>query len=1059
MNKVYNNFVKQFGEYNFIKGINYNSSSVKLVNIDFDGSYYNKGYFKVRSERTNEIYNVMVEADIEIGEFCSWSCSCPQFHKTDMCKHVAACMLKYYTELMNNGESLEEHNLKVSKGIIDKFYKPRDNKIRKRLNLEITIIGFHTWQGCGICVKFRIGENKLYSLNGKMNQFLEAYKNEGVYQLTTKFCYDASEYYFDEVDKKILDYVVENSGYGNNHYGVNFENRYMDGFLLLLRDKQYYIGNDGLYRGIHEKNPFNMCLKNDGKYYVLEFTNFSDFKILTDYSRYIYDDKFLYKLPKKVFDLYRFMRSSDIDSLTFDKKDLGRFTDGVLKVVKDSVYVDESASDVVIATSPDVKLYFDFYYNAIECKVELLYGSDVINLFDKTANIVRDNELESNIFEKLSSFGFISDDTKQRFLLEDIDLIGEFLEENLASLSDEYEVFTSQKIKDTNIIKNTSASANFSIGSDNIMSYDFSVDGVKDDELADLLESMRAKKKYYRLKSGALVDLENNSELSSLNDLAIDMELASKDISGGTIPKYRAIYFDSLKRKRYGDVIRTNNLFDNLIASFNAYKDLDIDLSKKELSILRDYQLTGVKWLYNIYKCGFGGILADEMGLGKSIQLIYLIKLIVKENPSAKILIVAPTSLVYNWKKEFDKFGSELKYKVLAENREQRLNDLNNIFDINVLITTYGLVRNDIDKYSTMKFDLMAIDEAQNIKNNNAQMTRVIKGINSDVKVALTGTPLENSVMELWSIFDFIMPGYLANNKKFKSLYNIKDVDDESLRRLDSLNMQITYFILRRKKKDVVKELPDKIENNIYIDLGKTQKKLYAAEVMKTRKEMDELMATEGFSKARFKILQLLTRLRQICIDPSIVFDNYDGGRAKIDELIRVVLNAKENGHKVLVFTTYKTALDIALKEFSNNGISAYSIDGSISSRKRMELVEKFNEDDTDVFIITLKAGGTGLNLTAATVVVHLDLWWNPQVENQATDRAHRIGQRDTVEVIRLIASGTIEERILELQEKKRKLADALIEGNMRSENQFSQLTEGDIQMLLSMDNEEDVLA
>ena len=216
-------------------------------------------------------------------------------------------------------------------------------------------------------------------------------------------------------------------------------------------------------------------------------------------------------------------------------------------------------------------------------------------------------------------------------------------------------------------------------------------------------------------------------------------------------------------------------------------------------------------------------------------------------------------------------------------------------------------------------------------------------------------------------------------------------------------------------------------------------------------------MATEGFAKARFKILQLLTRLREICIDPGMVFDNYKGDRVKIDELIRLVLETKANGHKMLVFTSYKTALDIVLEEFKKNGITAYSIDGSTSSKKRMELVEKFNNDNTDVFIITLKAGGTGLNLTAATVVIHLDLWWNPQVENQATDRAHRIGQKETVSVIRLIVNGTIEERILELQEKKRKLADVLIEGDTRSLNNLSNLSEKDIKMLLSMDNDDDV--
>ena len=444
------------------------------------------------------------------------------------------------------------------------------------------------------------------------------------------------------------------------------------------------------------------------------------------------------------------------------------------------------------------------------------------------------------------------------------------------------------------------------------------------------------------------------------------------------------------------------------------------------------------------------------MGLGKSIQLIYLIKQILLEKKDAKILIVAPTSLIYNWKNEFDKFASDISYKVLAENKTVRKEELEHLDDYNVLITTYGLVRQDQEKYKEMNFELIAIDEAQNIKNPNAQMTKVVKSLTANTKLALTGTPLENSVLELWSIFDFIMPGYLVNMVNFRKKYNIKNVDDDSLKQLNHLNDQIKPFILRRKKKDVVTELPDKIENNIYIDLNSEQKKLYVAQLEKTQKELDNILSTEGFKKGNFKILQLLTKLRQLCIDPRIVYENYQCGSAKIENLVSIVKEIIENGHKILLFTSYKTALDIVNKEFTNNNISTYVIDGSVSSKKRMELVNKFNEDNTNVFLITLKAGGTGLNLTSADVVIHLDLWWNPQVENQATDRAHRIGQKNTVEVIKLICKGTIEERILELQNKKKILSDKLIEGEDRDQNIISQLTEKDIKKLLSIDNEEE---
>ena len=652
-------------------------------------------------------------------------------------------------------------------------------------------------------------------------------------------------------------------------------------------------------------------------------------------------------------------------------------------------------------------------------------------------------------------YGFIID--KNTIYIDNLDTIGQLLEENLIELAKKYEVFTSDKMKDTKVLKDTKIQSSFSIGHDNIMKYEFDLGNIKNDEIVNVLESLKNKKKYYRLKSGDLLDLENNEELTQLENLMEDMEISNKDLKNGsgTIPKYRAIYLDSVKKDKY-DIIKTNNLFDELINNFSSYRDANITLSLKDKKVLRDYQLLGVKWLYNIYKCGFGGILADEMGLGKSIQLIYLIKQILLEKKDAKILIVAPTSLIYNWKNEFDKFASDISYKVLAENKTVRKEELEHLDDYNVLITTYGLVRQDQEKYKEMNFELIAIDEAQNIKNPNAQMTKVVKSLTANTKLALTGTPLENSVLELWSIFDFIMPGYLVNMVNFRKKYNIKNVDDDSLKQLNYLNDQIKPFILRRKKKDVVTELPDKIENNIYIDLNSEQKKLYVAQLEKTQKELDNILSTEGFKKGNFKILQLLTKLRQLCIDPRIVYENYQGGSAKIENLVSIVKEIIENGHKILLFTSYKTALDIVNKEFTNNNISTYVIDGSVSSKKRMELVNKFNEDNTNVFLITLKAGGTGLNLTSADVVIHLDLWWNPQVENQATDRAHRIGQKNTVEVIKLICKGTIEERILELQNKKKILSDKLIEGEDRDQNIISQLTEKDIKKLLSIDNEEE---
>ena len=495
--------------------------------------------------------------------------------------------------------------------------------------------------------------------------------------------------------------------------------------------------------------------------------------------------------------------------------------------------------------------------------------------------------------------------------------------------------------------------------------------------------------------------------------------------------------------------IETNNLFDEFISNFKRYKNLSVSFDTDDEKILRDYQKDGVKWLNTIYKCDLGGILADEMGLGKSLQTITFIKQILKEKPLAKIIIVVPTALVYNWGKEFAKFAPQLKYVAVSDTVAKRQEIFANKDKYNIFITSYGLIRNDKDEYEDMNFELCVVDEAQNIKNYQATMTKEIKKIKAKCKIALTGTPVENNVTELWSIFDFIMPGYLNSVVKFREKYNIKDVDEKGLEVLNNLSNQIKPFILRRKKSDVVKSLPKKIENKIYIDLPDKQKMLYMKVLKDTKKEMDEMIRDGGFEKSRMKILQLLMKLRQICIDPSVMYENYTGDRVKIDELLRVVKESIDNNHKILIFSSFKRVLDNVKELFAKNNITYYMIDGSVKSKDRMNMVDKFNNDDTNCFLITLKSGGTGLNLTGADTVIHLDIWWNPQVENQATDRAHRIGQTKTVSVIKLVTKGTIEERIIELQDKKKILSENLIEGKSDSES-LSSLSEKDIKKLLS---------
>ena len=715
----------------------------------------------------------------------------------------------------------------------------------------------------------------------------------------------------------------------------------------------------------------------------------------------------------------------------------------------DDISISDDIHDFVVTNEVSSKLYFDLNRDIIECRIDFNYGEISVDYFDSSSVVVRDINYENDVFNDVCSYGFVVDDKK--IVLSDIDLIGDFLSSGIHVLSEKYSIFTSKKIDDISILKKSNIKSNFSIGADGIMSYSFDTDNIDVSELDKVLSSLKKNKRYYKLKNGNIIDLNNNEELNELNSLFDDLELSSRDLNGNiVIPKYRALYIDSLKRNKYKS-IKTDNSFDLFISNFNQYKDISIDFGSDDF-VLRDYQKDGVRWLYTLYKCDLGGILADEMGLGKSLQTICFIKQVLLEKPDSKIMIVCPTSLVYNWKKEFDKFGSDLKYVTVFDNKSKRMEIIKDFDKYNVFITSYGLIRNDNDEYEDKNFEVCIIDEAQTIKNYQAGMTKEIKKIKARTKIALTGTPLENSVMELWSIFDFIMPGYLGSVLRFKEKYGIHDVDNDSLDKLVNLNYQIQPFILRRKKGDVIRDLPDKIENNIYLDLPASQKKLYLSVLKESEREFQEVLSTEGIGKARFKVLQLLMRLRQICVDPNILFDNYKGEVIKMEKLLETVRSYIDDGHKILIFSSFKTVVDRVKVLFDSNNISSYMISGDVKSRTRMELVDKFNNDSTNCFLITLKSGGTGLNLVGADVVIHLDIWWNPQVENQATDRAHRIGQTKKVSVIKFITRGTIEEKIIELQEKKKLLSDNLIEG--KESSMLSSLSETEIKSLLSYSDE-----
>ena len=416
------------------------------------------------------------------------------------------------------------------------------------------------------------------------------------------------------------------------------------------------------------------------------------------------------------------------------------------------------------------------------------------------------------------------------------------------------------------------------------------------------------------------------------------------------------------------------------------------------------------------------------MGLGKTLQVIAFLES--EKQAGRTSIVVVPSSVLYNWEDEVRKFASDLRVCCITGSQAKREELIRSSMDMDLLITSYDYLKRDIGYYESRTFFYKILDEAQYIKNQRTMNATSTKRLKSHHALALTGTPIENSLAELWSIFDFLMPGYLYTYSYFKKQYEQPIVKENDMGMLKELKRMVEPFILRRVKKDVLKELPEKVENTMLIELDEETRKLYMANVSLIRDDLNKSFQEKGFANSKIMILSMLTRLRQLCCDPRLLYENYNGIGAKISACMEFIESCRESGKKVLLFSQFTSLLSLLEKELVRQDIPYYLLKGSTPKLQRQQLVNSFNSDDTPIFLISLKAGGTGLNLTSAEVVIHFDPWWNVSAQNQATDRAYRIGQHNNVQVVKLIAKDTIEEKIMQLQSLKQDLSDSIIHNN-----------------------------
>lgn len=753
-------------------------------------------------------------------------------------------------------------------------------------------------------------------------------------------------------------------------------------------------------------------------------------------------------------------------SMQVGRRYLSEFYYRVLPILKENVTVKEQNIKTIQKYLPP-EVEFVFYLDAeeknITCQAKAKYGDvecDVLDWLQRNAkkDRFRDVERESEVLEVVRQiFQEIDWEKKLFHCASDADRMYDALESGVSELMKLGEVQTTDRFRRMRIRKSLPVTVGVSLGSD-ILNLEIGSEELTQEELLDILYQYRKKKKFYRLKNGDFINLEEQS-LEELSDMLEAMHVSPKEFVKGKmqLPLYRALYLDKMLEQCDGIYSNRDSHFKKLVKNFKTVEDSDFELPKSLQPVLRKYQKHGYRWLRTLENCGFGGILADDMGLGKTLQVIAVLLAAKQERETGgenkadsvnaavtdggheangmkesrekqPALIVTPASLVYNWQEEFAQFAPELSVGVVAGNQTQRQEMLAAYQNWDVLVTSYDLLKRDIAEYEGKKFSYQVIDEAQYIKNHSTAAAKSVKIIQSRVKYALTGTPIENRLSELWSIFDYLMPGFLYGYDTFKKEFEspiVKNKDADATRQLKRM---VSPFILRRLKGDVLKDLPEKLEEVCYAKMEEKQQHLYDGQLVHMR-TMLEKQTDENYKKNKLQILAEITKLRQICCDPSLFVENFDGESAKRQTCMELIQSAIEGEHKILLFSQFTSMLELLEKDLKEQKISYYKITGETAKEKRVELVRRFNEDDTPLFLISLKAGGTGLNLTGADIVIHYDPWWNLAVQNQATDRAHRIGQTKAVSVYKLIVKNSIEEKILHMQEQKKNLADEILSG------------------------------
>lgn len=1026
-----------------------------------DGVYHIYG--NVLNDDKNWDYNTHIKINMKNSDIIGTNCSCETFKenskhiKNYVCKHISATNDVFYSLVRkkvqknklksNNKTQLVKEKNEEHKGQ-EKRFLSLDINIKHMVKEGITLFN----------CEFRIGAGNL-NLILDLKDFL--YKNslKKPLKFNDGFTYNPLKDEFLEEDKRVLQFVASHKDMISGRYLRLKQNNLKD-FLKLIDEKKkinFNFNSINYEVKVKKENvPVALTLKEGKEGFIL--SHHKKFPApLNNLGDVMFFDRNLYLPRKRQLEYYIPIHKLFLKNNTITyKKSLENLRNLLeeLKNISKNIVLDEN---VRAFKEKLMKTTFNLYKTKgkIYCNVKIDYCGYIIDLIrdEKDNSFLRDLKSEKYIEFQLERFKFIKREEDFCFIGNEEELY-ELFSKGIKRFREFGEVLLSEGLMEFKVLDSSLISSEL-IELSNLykLKFDFG-----DFELRELRESIEAMKKgdcFYRTKK-VYLDLEDPGIVNFLN-LLEDLGLENIKDNEVYIDKSKVLYIQEKLKDRNLSFIKGGNVLQGIVGKL-LNKEFKRKLVPKALNAeLRPYQKEGFKWINEITDLGFGGVLADDMGLGKTLQIIAFLL----SQKKSKSIVVVPTSVIYNWMDEFEKFAPSIRVGLVHGSKSKRdkvLRDFKRGLGIkieeanlkeksyekyDVLLTTYGTLKNDEKAYENLSFDYCIIDEAQNIKNPTAQATLSVKNIKSRCNIALTGTPIENNLMELWSIFDFVMPGYLFTKERFRERFIL---DESNLSELKSL---ITPFILRRLKEDVLSELPEKLEKKYLVEMKGKQKQLYSSYVKAIKAQLNENKSSEKSGRDKINLFAYLTKLREICLDPSIVVPDYKGESSKLTVVKEIVKGASESGKKILLFSQFTSVLQKIEEDFKKEDISYLYLDGGTSAKERVERVKKFNEDSNiKVFLISLKAGGVGLNLTSASVVIHFDPWWNPAVEDQATDRAHRFGQENKVEVIKLVAKDTIEEKIVLMQEDKRELIQSLMDGKTMDGKGLKRLTEEEISKL-----------